>query len=249
MDIQKGSVWKRAAAGLLDTMLLLLVAAGIFILLLMAFDYDATLEESQALQNSYLEEYGIEDSWIGAQDLTDEQQALMLEAEAAFGQDERALMLWNQLTNNLLTSLSVACLIGILLLEFAVPLLFGNGQTVGKKVFSLSVTRVDGVKMTTLQLFIRTLLGRFTIETMFPVYVILLILFGSLGMIGTILLMALAIGQVILMAATEKRTLIHDLLAGTVVVDHSTQTIYRTTEDLISHKKRIAAERAARQEY
>lgn len=249
MDVQKASVWKRAAAGLLDTMLLLLVAAGIFILMLTVFDYDGVLNDSEALQNSYLEAYGIDKSWIGSPDLTPEQKALMDEAEAAFGQDAQALTLWEKMTGYLLTSLSVGCLVGILLLEFVVPLLFRNGQTVGKKVFSLSVTRVDGVKMTTLQLFIRTLLGRFTIETMFPVYVILLIVFGSLGMIGTIILMALSIGQVILMSATENRSLIHDLLAGTVVVDHTTQKIYRSTEDLISHKKRIAAERAARQEY
>ena len=249
MDVQKGSVWKRAAAGLLDTMLLLLVAAGIFILMLTVFDYDGVLTDSQALQNSYLEKYGIEESWIGATDLTPEQKSLMEEAETAFGQDAQAGILWEKMTNYLLTSLSVACFVGLMLLEFVVPLLFRNGQTVGKKIFSLSVTRVDGVRMTTLQLFIRTILGRFTIETMFPVYVILLILLGSLGMIGTIILMALAIGQVILMSVTENRSLIHDLLAGTVVVDHSTQKIYRTTEDLISHKKRIAAERAARQEY
>lgn len=249
MDVQKASVWKRAAAGLLDTMLLLLVAAGIFILMLTVFDYDGVLNDSEALQNSYLEAYGIDKSWIGSPDLTPEQKALMDEAEDAFGQDVQALTLWEKMTGYLLTSLSVGCLAGILLLEFVVPLLFRNGQTVGKKVFSLSVTRVDGVKMTTLQLFIRTLLGRFTIETMFPVYVILLIYVGSLGMIGTIILMALAIGQVILMSATENRSLIHDLLAGTVVVDHTTQKIYRSTEDLISHKKRIAAERAARQEY
>ena len=129
------------------------------------------------------------------------------------------------------------------------PLILGNGQTVGKKVFSISVTRVDGVKLTTLQLFVRTLLGRFTIETMFPAYIIIMIIWGSLGMVGTVILVALLLLQLILMAATQNRSLIHDLLAGTVVVDHMSQKIFRTTDDLIAHKKRIAAERAARQEY
>lgn len=249
MDIQKASVWKRAAAGLLDAMLLLLVAAGIFILLLTVFNYDGYNAQSEALQNTYLEEYNIDPSWIGSETLTPEQQQIMMEAETAFGQDEKAYYLFNMLTNILLLSISMSALVGLLLLEFVLPLILGNGQTVGKKVFSISVTRVDGVKLTTLQLFVRTLLGRFTIETMFPAYIIIMIIWGSLGMVGTVILVALLLLQLILMAATQNRSLIHDLLAGTVVVDHMSQKIFRTTDDLIAHKKRIAAEHAARQEY
>lgn len=249
MDIQKASVWKRAAAGLLDAMLLLLVAAGIFILLLTVFNYDGYNAQSEALQNTYLEAYNIDPSWIGSETLTPEQQQIMMEAETAFGQDEKAYYLFNMLTNILLLSISMSALVGLLLLEFVLPLILGNGQTVGKKVFSISVTRVDGVKLTTLQLFVRTLLGRFTIETMFPAYIIIMIIWGSLGMVGTVILVALLLLQLILMAATQNRSLIHDLLAGTVVVDHMSQKIFRTTDDLIAHKKRIAAERAARQEY
>jgi hypothetical protein len=38
------------------------------------------------------------------------------------------------------------------LLEFLVPYLLKNGQTVGKKMFSLGVMRVDGVKISTFSL-------------------------------------------------------------------------------------------------
>jgi len=48
---------------------------------------------------------------------------------------------------------------------------------------------------------------------------------------------------------TRNNSAIHDLLAGTVVVDMSSQTIFRSTEELIAYKKRVAAERAARQVY
>lgn len=249
MDIQKASVWKRAAAGLLDSMILLLVAAGIMILLMTVLGYDGYLLEGEALKQTYMEEYGLEEAWFTATDLTAEQEALLMEADKAFSQDEKAIDIYNWLNNILLTSISMGIFIGLLLLEFVLPLILGNGQTVGKKVFSLSVTRVDGVKLTTLQLFVRTLLGRFTIETMFPVYILILIIWGALGMIGTIILIALLLLQLILLAATANNSLIHDLLAGTVVVDHNTQKIFRTTDDLIAHKKRIAAERASRQEY
>ena len=59
-----------------------------------------------------------------------------------------------------------------------VPLKLGNGQTIGKKVFGIGVMRVDGVQLTTIQLFIRTILGKFTLETMIPVYIVLMIFFN-----------------------------------------------------------------------
>ena len=51
------------------------------------------------------------------------------------------------------------------------------------------------------------------------------------------------------MVFTRTNSAIHDLLAGTVVVDKTSQTIFRTTEDLIAFKKQAAAEQAARQAY
>ena len=132
---------------------------------------------------------------------------------------------------------------------FFVPLWLGNGQTLGKKIFGLCLVRNDGVKMNTLQLFTRTLLGKFTIETMIPVYILLMLFWGTMDLTGTLILGALLVGQLVCLSVSRSNAAIHDLLAGTAVVDLASQTIFRSTEDLIAFQKKVAAERAARQPY
>ena len=140
-------------------------------------------------------------------------------------------------------------LLAYLLWEFFMPLWFGNGQTLGKKIFGLCLVRSDGVKLNTLQLFTRTLLGKFTVETMIPVYILLMLFWGTMDLTGTLLLGALALGQTVCVGVTRSNAAIHDLLAGTAVVDMASQTIFRSTEDLIAFQKQAAAERAARAPY
>ena len=84
---------------------------------------------------------------------------------------------------------------------------------------------------------------------MIPVCILLMIFWGVMGVSGTMILLALLAGQAICLIVTRNNAALHDLLAGTVVVDMASQTIFRSTEDLIAYQKRIAAERAARQPY
>ena len=142
---------------------------------------------------------------------------------------------------------------GILLsyavLEFVVPLILKDGQTVGKKIFGIAVIRTDGVKMSTLQLFVRTVLGKYTIETMIPVLLIVMSMGGIIGFYGPLLIALLTVAQIIIMAVTKNNSLIHDLLANTVTVDKASQLIFDTEEDMIEYKRRVAAEEAAKQPY
>lgn len=121
-------------------------------------------------------------------------------------------------------------------LEFILPLIFKNGQTIGKKVFGICLVRVDCVKITPVQLFIRTFLGKFAVETMFPVLLIFMLFFGWLGWLGIILPAALLIINAILFFATKNRTPIHDIFAGTVAVDSNLQVIFKSEEELIAKK-------------
>ena len=43
--------------------------------------------------------------------------------------------------------------------------------------------------------------------------------------------------------------MIHDLLAGTVVVDYMSQMIFDTPEAMIAYKEKIAAEQALKEPY
>jgi uncharacterized RDD family membrane protein YckC len=129
-----------------------------------------------------------------------------------------------------------------------VPLLFKNGQTLGKKIFSIGVMRIDGVKISPIILFARNILGKCTIGTLVPIYLIMMVSFGLLGLVGLVVLAALILAQVIMFFFTKYRTPIHDKFAQTVTVDISTQLIFDSAEELLEYKKRIAAEQAERLE-
>lgn len=139
---------------------------------------------------------------------------------------------------------SVGILLAYLILEFVLPLIFKNGQTVGKKVFGVGVVRSDCVKISNVALFARTILGKFAIETMFPVLLVFLFLFGGMGVLAIILFGAITLLNVVLFFATKNKTPIHDILVGTVVVDIKLQMIFNSVEELNQKKALLQKEKA-----
>ncbi len=250
-DLQKASMWKRISAGMFDWILTGVLAVGFAFLLSALLGYDnyvQTLEDSYA---KYEAQYGISFS-ISQEEfasLSPDIQALYDQANAALNEDEQAVHAYNMMSSLMLLITTGGILVAIGIMELAVPLWLGNGQTLGKKIFGLCLIRTDGVKMNNLQMFTRTILGKFTLETMIPVYIILMLFFSSIGLTGTVILVLILVLQLVLMALTRTNSMVHDLLAGTVVVDYASQRIFRSTEDLIAYQKQVAAERAARQTY
>ena len=250
-DLQKAGLWKRIAAWMFDGILTTILAVGFGVLLSMLLGYDAY---SQTLDDAYARyetEYGI------VFDISQEEYAAMTQEQAASYNaaydaligDMEAMHAYNMVISLMLVITSIGILLAVLLWEFMIPLWLGNGQTLGKKIFSLCLVRSDGVKLNGLQLFARTVLGKYAVETMIPVCILMMLFWGTVGLSGTLVLFALALAQILCLALTRTNAAIHDLLAGTVVVDITSQMIFRTTEDLIAYKKRIAAEQAARQVY
>ena len=251
VDLQKANFWKRLAAWIFDGILICVLAVGCGALLANALNYDTKAATLEAVYGRYEAQYGVkfEISQETYDAMTPEEQANYDAAYAALISDKTAVDAYNAVINQTLLIVTFGILIAVMALEFVVPLLMGNGRTVGKRIFSLGVIRTDAVRVNSMQLFARALLGKFTIETMIPVYIIMMIFFGNMGMIGTLVLMALAVTQLILLVATRNNSQIHDLLAGTVVVDIGSQTVFRDTEEMIEYTKRIHAERAAQQRY
>lgn len=250
-DLQKASIWKRAAAGIFDLILLCVLAVGCVWLLTAAVGYDGYSAELEQAYADYETRYGVEFQITQAQyeDLSTEQQEQYTAAYNALISDEHVLYIYNMLMNLTLLTTTFGILLAVLVLEFFVPLWLKNGQTVGKKIFAIALMRTDGVQVNNLQLFARTILGKFTIEIMIPAYILIMIFFNAIGIIGPIVLALIALVQVVCLIATRTNSAIHDLLAGTVAVDLSSQMIFRSTEDMIAYKKKIAAEQAARQVY
>ena len=142
----------------------------------------------------------------------------------------------NYLFSLLFMMVSVGVALAYLVLEFILPLIFKNGQTVGKNVFGICLVRANCVKMGNVQLFARTFIGKFAIETMFPVLLVFMVFFGWLGWLGIILPVALFALNAILFLFTKNKTPIHDILVGTVAVDSKIQVIFQSEEELVKTK-------------
>lgn len=250
-DLQKASLLKRFSAYLLDIILLVILIVGFAGLLSSLLNYDSCSDALDEHYSRYEATYGIEFE-LSAEEyeaMTEEQLQLYETAYNALIADAEAMHTYNLLINLTLLITTFSILLGYLVLEFIVPLCFGNGQTLGKKVFGIALMRTKGIRINAVSLFIRTILGKYTIETMIPVLIILMIYFNSIGIIGSIILIAILLLQVILLASTRNHAVIHDLLADTVAVDMASQMIFDTEAELLTYKEKVHAEKAAHQPY
>lgn len=250
-DLQKASLLKRLSAYILDMILLSVVAVGFGWLLSMTLGFDAHSAALEEAYSKYETAYGVrfditQEEYLA---LTQEEKDNYENAYQALIADEKALYEYNAVISQSLLIVSLGLFLGYLALEFFVPMALGNGQTLGKKVFAIAVMRVDGVKLSNPALFVRTVLGKYTVETMFPVLVSMMIFFGQIGILGTALVAVLGLVQLALLVFNKNRSLIHDLMAGTVTVDMASQMIFKTPQDLIDYKKQLHAQQAQKKTY
>lgn len=250
-DLQKASFLKRVAAWLLDAILVSILAVGVASLLSVALGYDRYSDQVSEAYDSYAAQYGVvfEVSQEEYLSWTDEERGAYDEAYQALISDEEVMYAYNMVVNQSMLIASLSLFVAVMGLEFVAPLIFKEGRTVGKRIFGLCVIRTDCVKMNTVQLFVRTLLGKFAVETMIPVYLIMMIFWGIAGVGGTLVLALLLLAEIILLIVSRRNAAIHDLLAGTVVADYSSQTIFASSEALLAYQKRLHAEQAAKQDY
>ena len=262
-DLQKASMWKRISAFLCDIILFAIVAVGIALLLSTVLGIDAQQEKMASICSQYVEEYGL-NSFMSKEELdgalsitlteerynalSEEQQATVMAAGNALYENTEYLQAYGMVNQLILLVVTFSILISQLLLEFVVPLLFKNGQTLGKKIFGVAVMRLDGVKVSPMILLIRAILGKYAVETMIPVFVLLSLLLGTASIVTLVLLLLLIIAQIALLIFTQANTPLHDMLAGTVTVDFASQLIFDTPEELLEYKKKIHAEALAAKE-
>lgn len=251
LDIQKANMWKRVSAALLDVILLSVLVAFLAMLLSAVLGFDTYNNALDDCYSKYETKYGISfDLTIDDYNaMTQEQIDLYSKAYEEFSKDTDAIYNFNMIIRLTITIASISILIGYLALEFAVPLLLKEGRTVGKKIFGIGLMRAYGVRITPVALFIRTFLGKFTIETMIPILIILMIFWGTIGIVGPLVIVGILLLQLILLATSRTNSVIHDRLSDTVVVDMESQMIFDTEDDLIEYTKRLHAEKASKQVY
>ena len=246
-DFQRASMLKRIPAGMLDIILLITLATGPITGLSYVLDMDTHTRELDAIYVRYEEEFDVDFAKTeGEFAVMSEEELARYEAAAeALSNDAEAKKAYEMVLNLTLVMLSGGILAAFLLLEFAVPLWLKNGQTLGKKIFGVALMRKDGVKITPFMMFARTILGKYTVETMIPVFLLVAVFFGIMGLEGLIGFALILIAQVIVAFATRNKTGIHDLLACTVAVDLSSQMIFNSPEEQLEYHKQLHEENIA----
>jgi len=251
LDIQKAALLKRISAWIFDAILLVVVATGVALALSVAVDFDSHTNRLSAVYEQYEQQYGI-DFDITPEELsklTEEELQRYEEASTALSTDNDAITAYNMVLNLMLVILTGSILLSFIGLEILVPLRLQNGQTLGKKIFGVALMRRNGVKINAISLTIRTILGKFTIETMIPVLLFLMMILGLIGVVAPVMLLVLLVAQLLSLVLSRRGAALHDLLADTVAVDLESQMIFDSEEELVEYAKKLAAEKASRSPY
>lgn len=251
ISLQKANFGKRIIAAIFDGILISIIAVGLIALFAGLFKSDDYLNKVNAAYDKYESQYGIEFQITEQEyeELSDEQKSNWDSAYEALLEDEDAIYAYNMYINLTLMITTFSILISVILIEFVVPLLFGNGQTLGKKIFGIALMHKDGIRVGNIQLFARAVLGKFALELMIPIYIIMMIYFNSIGVVSIVILLVLLVVEIICLVTSRTNSLLHDTLAGTVAVDMASQKIFDSREALLEHTKKLHAEQASRPTY
>ena len=242
-EINHASILRRFATLLIDSILLVVLITGLFALMSIIFDYDAKyaqVEEKYVEHGVYIPSSSTESgytpcSYYDENGVADETSACWLAWED-FYQDEEAVAMRAKCDNLIIVMLSSSALIALLISEFAVPLLFKNGQTLGMKIMHTGVIGNDRIKIRGWQLFARVIIGRYVVETMIPIYsVVYMMINPSGGMLGLLVIVGLLIAEVVFLGFTKNHQVVHDLVSATVVIDMDSQFIAKNREELEAH--------------
>ncbi len=136
-------------------------------------------------------------------------------ASATFKNDSLAMEISNKVTTISMIGTSVELFLAILPNYLLFPLLFKNGQTLGKKIMKIAITDKNGCKLRFHLLLMRNVVGLFLFD--------LLVSYLCIFIINIPLVILVSIAMALF--SKEKRT-IHDLIANTYVVDEELSIIY-----------------------
>ena len=250
-EIQRASIAKRISAGLLDVIAVSIIATLCAWLISLAADYDGWNKKLEDSYSRYESQYGVtfritEEEYNNKSSSDKENYD---NAYKALVEDSEAMKAYSMVTNLMILTVSLGLFIAVLIWEFIVPLFLKDGRTVGSLIFGIAVMRSNGVRISHISLFIRAILGKYAIETMISVYIIMMIFMNAIGIVGPLVICGILLMQLILIISTKNNQLIHCILSDTVVVDYGSQRIFDSQEDLLEHKKREARDRAEKNPY
>lgn len=249
LDFHKAKPIKRLAAYLIDLILLVAITAGVAVGMFAKMDYKSYEEKFEASCEKYGQQFGVDLSASRADqaELSEAEQEKYMAAWEALNADEEAMDAVKQKLRIELVSAMVGLLVGYVILEIMVPLILKNGQTVGKKIMNLCVMHKYHVRVGFMQIIYRTILGKYFIETLIPVAMLILSDYGVLGMTASLVLGIIAMVQGFIVMMSQANCGIHDKLFNTVVADFKKQHIFDTWNDRFDFEEAYEKEMAERE--
>lgn len=251
-ELQKASILKRISAAILDFFLIVILGAGVMYLMAVITGIGAYSETVQKYYTEYGEKHNV-NLLISQEEFeaqTEEYQMRYKEAMKDFFDNEEAKKAYHNVLTLPLLIITFSVLIPVVIAELVIPLCLKNGRTLGKKVFNLGVVFKNSVKMSNFALFVRAILGKYTIEMMVPVMLLYMVFYNNiLGITGLIVLGLLLVLQIVLLIATKTNACIHDVLANTAVVDMQTQMVFDSYDDLVQYKEELHQEEVKKATY
>lgn len=245
-DLQRAAFSKRLFAFLADLILASILITGVYFVMSAALDvegYNAIYDEKLA---EYEQKYGVtfgltQEQYDG---LTQEEKDNYKAAVDAMNSDDVANDAVNTSYRLAFIIFASGILISMALLEFLIPLLFGDGRTLGKRLFGLGVMRRSSIRMSPTSLFVRSVIGKAVFELILPVLIFFSIITGITGVFGIAMLIVFCIAEIAAYAVSHTGAFLHDILADTVVVDWDSQMIFDSikTRDEYYEKKKASEE-------
>ena len=224
----KAALSKRASAFFIDAVLLLLLAVALAYVLSLAFGYSRYSQAYSSGIERYAAQYNVQFEKVVSQAdfdaLSDQQKASYEAAVAAMNEDADILSALSSMVKLIFLIAALSLFLAFLILEFIVPLFLKQGRTLGKKAFGLSVTKKDGSPIGAVSLLLRTFVGKYLIETMIPVLIIIITVFNAIGLmngpgiIGFILILGIVITNLALVFFSANGCAIHDFVSDSIVV-------------------------------
>lgn len=127
----------------------------------------------------------------------------------------------------------ISIAISTFILEFIVPLFMKNGQTIGMKFFKIALISNNNLAITSTQLFARCLIGKIAILGVVPVLAILYIFLNAGGgLFGSIILLVIVIIQLVMIIKNKNHEGIQDKIAQVYPVNFAETVIYKTLKEL-----------------
>ena len=239
LDFYKAKPLKRLAAYIIDLILLLIITASVAAGMFAAMDYQVYEEQFDQACQVYGEQFGVDltASRADQAELSEEVQDKYLEAWEALNADAQAMDSIKEMLRITLLSAVAGFFAGYLILEVMIPLIFKNGQTVGKKLLGLCVMHKYHVRVGTMQIIYRAILGKYFLETLIPVVLLILSNYGVLGTTASLLLSVIAMTQGFIVMMSQANCGIHDKLFKTVVTDFKQQHIFDTLNERIDYEE------------